>query len=114
MVHYQRLPVQVQLCCLGILFSTLFSLFLTWTVIYCQLVNSLRKRGVLLIFSQLIVNFRIWIRGRRLAMLRNALDSTSLRNATIHRNNLKRQFVVVLFRFRVKITIEQLCCGTIA
>ncbi|GMP21651.1 hypothetical protein CsSME_00052836 [Camellia sinensis var. sinensis] len=68
----------------------------------------------LLSISKLTKEKRIWIRGRRLAMLRNALDSTSLRNATIHRNNLKRQFVVVLFRFRVKITIEQLCCGTIA
>ncbi|RVW26375.1 Retrovirus-related Pol polyprotein from transposon TNT 1-94 [Vitis vinifera] len=31
MVHYQRLPEQVQLCYQGILLSTLFSLFLTWT-----------------------------------------------------------------------------------
>ena len=58
MVHYQRLPEQVQLCYQGILLSTLFSLFLTWTVIYCQLVNSLRKRGVLLIFSSTHCEFQ--------------------------------------------------------
>ena len=114
MVHCQRLSIQVQLCYQGILLSTLLSLFLTWIVIYYKLVNSLRKRGVLLIFPPFTVNFKIWIQGRRLAMLRNALASTSLRSTTIHKNNLKWQLVVILFRSHVNIMIMQLCCGTIA
>lgn len=67
-------------------------------------------------FPPLTVNFKIWIWiwGRRLALLRNALNSTSSRSTTIQKNNLKRQLMVILFLFLVKITIVKSCYGTIA
>ncbi|KAL6321725.1 hypothetical protein AAG906_031238 [Vitis piasezkii] len=58
-----------------------------------------KEKRCLTNFSSTHREFQDLDSGRRLAMPRNALDSTSLRSATIHKNNLKWRLVVILFGF---------------
>ncbi|RVW12946.1 Retrovirus-related Pol polyprotein from transposon RE2 [Vitis vinifera] len=46
----------------------------------------------------LVLNLDYLDSGKTIGNAENALDSTSLRSATIHKNNLKWQLVVILFR----------------